>query len=107
MSEIVVTKYDQGRIIEAQKGDMIVFHLEENLTTGYGWEIETVEDSVVELIESTYNRASEMAIGGGGMRVMRFVVRSPGSQNIRLRLRRQWEPPDRVLEYLKVTIRVR
>ena len=107
MSEIVVTKQDQGRIIEAQQGDAIVFRLEENLTTGYGWEIETVEGSVVELIESTYIVAPGMAMGRGGMRVLRFVARSPGSQEIRLILRRPWDPPDRVLEHLKVTIRVR
>ena len=107
MSEIVVTRHDQGRIFEAHRGDVIVFRLEENLTTGYGWEVKTVEGSVVEFIESTYVEATGMAIGRGGMRVMRFVARSPGSQEIRLQLRRPWDPPDKALEHLEVTIRVR
>jgi predicted secreted protein len=107
MSEIVVTRHDNGRIIEAHPGDVIVFRFEENLTTGYGWEVETVEGSVFELIESTYVETPGMAMGSGGMRVLRFVARSPGSQEIRLRLRRPWDSPDRALEHLEVTIRVR
>ena len=107
MSEISVTRQDQGRVFEAHQDDVIVFRLEENLTTGYGWEVETVEGSLVELIDSTYLEAAGTAMGRGGTRVLRFVARSPGSQDIRLRLRRPWDPPDRVLEHLKVTILVR
>lgn len=107
MSEIVVTRHDQGSIFEAQQDDVIVFRLEENLATGYGWEVEPVEGSVIKLIESTYVEAPGMAMGRGGTRVLRFVAKSPGSQEIHLRLRRSWDPPDRALEHLEVTIRVR
>jgi predicted secreted protein len=107
MSEIVVTQQDQGRIFDAQQDDVIVFRLEENLATGYGWEVEPLEGFVVELIESTYVEAPGMAIGRGGMRVLRFVAKSTGTQEIHLRLRRSWDPPDRALEQLEVTIRVR
>jgi predicted secreted protein len=107
MSEIVITRHNQGNIFEAQLDDVIVFRLEENLTTGYGWEVESIDNSMVELIESTYTEAPGMLLGRGGMRVLRFVVRSPGSQDIRLRLRRPWDPPDKALEHLEVTIRVR
>ena len=107
MSEIVVTRHDQGSVFEANRDDVIVFRLEENLTTGYGWEVETAGVSVVKFIESTYFEATGMAIGRGGTRVLRFVARSPGSQKIRLQLRRPWDPPDKALEHLEVTIRVR
>ena len=46
MSEIVVTQQDQGSIFEAHQDDVIVFRLEENLTTGYGWEVEPVDGSL-------------------------------------------------------------
>ncbi len=106
MSEIFVTRHDNGRIIEAHPGDVIMFRLEENLTTGYGWEVETVEGSMVELIESTYVEAPGKALGRGGTRVLRFVAKSPGSQEVRLRLRRPWDPPDGALEHLDMKIRV-
>jgi len=107
MKDIVVTRYDQEKIIEVQPGDVIIFRLEENLTTGYGWEVETTEVPVVELIESTYIEAPGTAIGRGGTRVFRFAAKLPGIQEIRLRLRRPWDPPDRALEHQKVTIQVR
>ena len=107
MSEIIVTRHDQGGILETHLNDLIVFHLEENISTGYGWEVESIESSVVELIESTYAEASGIAMGGGGMRILRFVARSPGSQEIHLRLRRPWDPPDKDHEHLQVTIRVK
>jgi predicted secreted protein len=106
MSEIVVTRQDQCRVFEADQNDVILFRLEENLTTGFGWEMETVEGSAVDLIESTYVEAKGAAIGRGGTRVLRFEARSPGIQKIRLQLRRPWDPPEKALEHLEVTIQV-
>jgi inhibitor of cysteine peptidase len=105
MSEIVVTQKDLGSIIETYRGDVIELRLGENLTTGYRWEVKT-EGSVVELIGSTYVEAPGKALGRGGTRVLRFVAKSPGSQEIRLRLRRPWDPPDGALEHLDMKIRV-
>ena len=107
MSEIVVTGHDQGSVFEAHQGDRIVFRLEENLSTGYGWEAAAVEGSVVELVESTYVKDPGIAMGRGGTRILRFVAVSPGSQDIHLVLRRQWDPSDKVQKRLDVTIRVR
>lgn len=107
MSEIEVRRQDQGSIIEAHLGDVIVFRLAENLTTGYRWEVGPVEGFMAELIESTYVEAPGMAMGRGGTRVLRFPARSLGIQEIRLRLRRPWDPPDKALDHLQVTIRVR
>jgi len=106
MSEIVVTRQDRDRIIEARRSDVIVFRFEENMTTGYGWEVKTVEGSVVELIESIYVEATGMAIGRGGTRILRFEARSPGSSEIQLQLRRPWDPPDKALDHMDFTIRV-
>jgi inhibitor of cysteine peptidase len=107
MSEIVVTRDDRGRIIEARQGDVIVFRLEENLTTGYGWEIEPGEGAVAALKESSYVEAAGTAMGRSGMRVLRFVALAQGNQEIRLQLRRPWDPLDKAIEHLDMTIRVR
>jgi predicted secreted protein len=106
MSEIVVTQQDLGDIIEANREDVIVIRLEENLTTGYQWQVET-EGRVVELIESTYLEAPGIAMGRGGKRILRFRAKSTGSQEIRLKLRRPCDPPDKSAEQLDVTIRVK
>lgn len=107
MSEIVVTGLDGGKTFEVLPNDVIVFRLKENPTTGYGWEVEAVKGSGIDLMESNYIEAAGMAVGSGGTRIMRFLARSLGDQEIRLKLRRPWEPPDKVLERLDVMIRVR
>ncbi|HWQ47978.1 MAG TPA: protease inhibitor I42 family protein [Methanosarcina sp.] len=106
MSEIVIEQDDLGHIIEADPSDVIVLRLEENLTTGYMWEVET-QGSVVELIESTHVENKGIAMGCAGVRVLRFVLKSAGSQEIHLRLRRSWDPPYKALKHLDVTIWVR
>lgn len=106
MSEIAVTRHDWKSIFDANLEDTIVFHLEENPTTGYRWEVESLEGSVLEFIESIYVPAPGMAMGRGGMRIIRFAARLPGSQKIRLKLRRQWDPPDKILEHMEATVRV-
>ena len=83
MSEISVTRQDQGSVFEAHQDDVIVFRLEENLTTGYGWEVETVEGSLVELIDSTYLEATGTAMGRGGTRVLRLVAVAQRHDNLR------------------------
>ena len=107
MPEIVITQHDQGRIIEAHQGDTIVFRLEENPTTGYEWEVETVRGLILEFIDSTYLESPGILMGRGGMRVLRYLAKSPGKQETHLRLRRSWDLPDKALNRLDVTIQVR
>ena len=107
MSKIIITQNDQGKTIEAHQGDEIVFRLEENLTTGYGWEVEPIESSKLELIDSNYIPSPPIVMGRGGMRVLRLVARSPGNHEIHLKLRRSWESPDKALSRLDVLIKVR
>ncbi len=107
MSEIAVSRSDLGRTLDARPGDLVVIRIEENLTTGYGWEVEPFADTVLALAESSYVEATDRAMGRGGMRSVRFVARAPGSQQVRLQLRRPWDPPEKAIEQFSVTIRVR
>ncbi len=106
MSEIVVAAHDNGTVSEARLDDEIVVRLAENLSTGYGWEMEPLGTGALELIDSTYAEAPRIALGRGGTRILRFAARSPGSHQIRLALRRSWDPSDMALEHFEVTIRV-
>jgi len=68
---------------------------------------EAIDGSAVELLESAYDEAPGTALGRGGTRTVRLAARLPGNEEVRLKLRRPWEPPDRALARLGVTIRVR
>ena len=108
MSEILITQSDQGRTVAAKQGDVIVIRLDENLTTGYAWEIGMIESSMFELLDSDYSQTPTPGaiIGGGGTRTFRFRVKSSGSGQIQLGLRRSWESVDSAIEHFEANIRV-
>lgn len=106
MAEFVVTQSDRGRTVDIRLGDVIVIRMAENLTTGYGWEIESGEGTVLALKGANYVEAAGTSMGRGGMCVLRFVALTQGSQEVRLQLRRPWDPPDKAIEQFCITVRV-
>jgi len=106
MSEILITLPDQGHTVEVSKGDVIIIRLEENITTGYGWEIGMIDSSIIELLDSNYTPTPVTGVGGGGMRTFRFRAKSSGREHIQLRLRRSWDPADAAIERFEVTVQV-
>jgi len=104
MPEILITQNDQDRTIEANQGDLIVIRLAENLTTGYGWELEAIDSTVLEFLDSDYSEDRDELMGRGGTRTFRFQTKSPGTQHIQLGYRRPWE--DVAVEHFDVNIRV-
>lgn len=106
MSEIVITSSDQGKMFEANQGELIVIRLEENSTTGYQWEVAAVDSQIVEFLDSDYSTTLGTGVGGGGTRTFRFRAKSSGRGQIQLRLRRSWEPVDAASERFEVNIQV-
>jgi predicted secreted protein len=106
-SEILITPSDQGGTFEAHSGDGIVIRLQENITTGYQWEIAGIDPSVVELVDKDYLETPEPGlVGRGGTRKFRFRAGACGQTRIQLRLRRSWEAIDAAVERFEVTINV-
>ena len=89
---------------EANQGDLIVIRLAENMTTGYMWELETIDSLVLEFLDSNYSPDPGGLMGSGGTRTFRFQTKSLGSQQIKLGYRRSWE--NVAAEHFDVNIRV-
>lgn len=106
MSTIQIIPSDQDGTFVANQGDMIVIHLEENLTTGYQWEIKQIDNQIVELVDSNYSPTPTARVGSGGTRTIRFITKSSGNGQIQLCLRRSWEPIDRAVAHFVINIRV-
>jgi len=92
---------DHGTTIDAAPSEEIVVALPENPTTGYRWTIETIGD-----VTSSFEQSSSAQIGGGGMRMFRFVAPKSGTVTLRAVLRRAWDPPEQRLKEYVVTINV-
>jgi inhibitor of cysteine peptidase len=107
-SDILITPSDQGSTFETLPGDEIVIQLQENITTGYQWEVAEIDPSVVELLNTDYLETPEPGIlGRGGTRRLRFRASGAGRTCIQLRLRRSWEALDATIERFEVTVHVR
>lgn len=106
MSEIAIVQSDRGKTFELSQNDVISIRLDENPSTGYQWEVEAFEPQIVELQNSDYTRATGTGIGAGGIRTFTFQARSPGTVEIRLKLRRAWESEDAAIDRFQVTLRV-
>jgi inhibitor of cysteine peptidase len=106
MSEITIVQSDVGKTFAVRRGDLIVIRLAENPTTGYRWEVDMADDRVIALQGSDYAEANGAGIGGGGTRTFTFKAQAPGTVQVALRLRREWEPEDSAIDRFDVTIRV-
>ena len=78
MSDRVVTRNDQGRTITVQTGDAIVLRIEENLSTGYSWDIAAESGPVLALQHSEHVAATGGLMGCSGMRLLHFVAQAAG-----------------------------
>ena len=107
MSDIVVTRNDEGKTIEAVLNDRFEVRLEENPTTGYTWGIDSAEEKWLHLEGSTFISPEESGIGKGGIRVFTFRVRRGGVVSLRLKLRREWEKEGSEVDRFEVRIRAK
>lgn len=106
MSEIQITKIQSGSIVDASIGDLIIIRLDENLTTGYAWELEKNVSPVLDLIDTTYSEEPGELVGRGGTRTFRFRTNLSGSERVQLKLRRSWEPKEKSIDDFEITIKI-
>jgi|SRR5215213_5505064 len=108
MTEIKLTRNDNGKTLEAQVGGSVVIELPENPTTGYVWTPDVKEGTgTAYLSGSKYTPANESGIGGGGVRTFTVNVQSSGSATIEMKLRRQWEPESAAIDRFNAVIKAR
>ena len=92
MNNTLEVHQNEGNKFEMGLGDTIRVILEEIPTSGYKWQIVSVDNEILSVLESEFLPNSGNAIGGGGSRVFMFKAKSLGNTTIKLALRREWEP---------------
>lgn len=107
MSEIIIKKKDNGKVIKVTHDDVIVICLEENISTGYSWQAGDIDRAIIELLEKSYTQPNEdRKVGGSGTRTFRLKAKLPGNVKIHLRLRRPWEADDKAIENFELNLTV-
>ena len=96
MRERVIGRAEEGRRVSLTVGDSLLVKLEENPTTGYLWEVESIDARRLSLEESEF-KIQSAAVGAGGLRIFRVRATAPGRGHLHLALKRPWAgsgPPD-------------
>lgn len=99
-----LTESDSLSEVDVEVGDIIEVSLEENQTTGYGWELSSPPD-MLELVSDEYVAPESDQVGAPGTRGLRFEVISEDAGILRLEYIRPFDDPpvaERIVEYIVV-----
>ena len=101
-----VTEADKGKTVNICQNDLGRIKLKENPTTGYRWAIDEINEEVLELEGSVFAMAPDAGIGGGGEQTFTFKARKIGTTRVELKLWREWEGEESIIDRFDVTIQV-
>ncbi|MFA5148808.1 MAG: protease inhibitor I42 family protein [Candidatus Omnitrophota bacterium] len=82
---------DSGKTIEMRTGNSILIELPGNPTTGYTWEVSSVDPSILHKLGDFKFSTNSNVIGSPGKMALRFRVVGEGRTTLALAYRRSWE----------------
>ena len=100
----VYTADDDGTSIVLEPGESFSVVLEGNVTTGYSWQVESVDSAVLTAAEPEYVTESDL-IGAGGEFTFAFTASGRGETELLLVYLRPWEQAE-PLETFTMTVTV-
>jgi inhibitor of cysteine peptidase len=98
--EITVGEKDAGSAVRIAEGDILRVILRGNPTTGYTWEVSSVDRSVLKPAGVSF-RPDRKLIGSGGTVTLTFEALAAGRTDLQIVYRRVFErdiPPSRIFE---------
>jgi inhibitor of cysteine peptidase len=98
-NEVEIGADANGTQIELKAGQVLVISLASNPSTGYGWHIAEVDESVLVQVGETefiQKQTDEQVVGAGGTETLRFEAVGSGTTTLTLTYDRAWEdqPPE-------------
>ena len=105
MDGAMLTSNDNGKTIKVADGDTIFVRLHENSTTGYRWDVDKLDEKMVQMERANYDRASD-AVGSGGEATWAVKPQARGTAKVSMKLWREWEGDDSVVDRFGFTLKV-
>ena len=102
-----LTEADAGRSIKLRVGDKLEVTLPGNPTTGFQWEVGSVDTSVLKPIGKPEYKSSSNALGSGGQFTFRFEAVAPGQTTLQLIYHRPFEKDTPPAQTFEVTVTVK
>jgi len=96
-----------GQKVELQRGKGLEISLEANPTTGYGWEVEEVDERVLRQVGEVEFKPESNLIGAPGVQILHFEAVGTGQTTLKLVYRRPWEKGVKPLKTYSIQVIVR
>jgi inhibitor of cysteine peptidase len=103
---IKITADDNGSSIEMKQGQTLVLSIGGNPTTGYVWEIDSVEQNILQSTGDPDYKSDSTLVGSGGMYKFKFTALNPGTTTLKLKYWRTFEPENPPVETFEVKVNV-
>ena len=101
-----LTEADNGRSIELKVGDVLEVTLPGNPTTGFQWEVDSVDSAILRQIGEPEFKPSNNAVGSGGNFTLRFEAVGTGQTELKMIHHRSFEENVPPIQTFEVTITV-
>ena len=106
-SPIQVDAGSDGQLVVLGREQTLEVSLEANPTTGYTWEVATINDSILHQLGEAQFLPESTAVGAGGTQTFRFEAVGTGQTELRLVYRRPWEQGVAPLQVFSLNVVVR
>jgi len=102
-----LTEKDNGISIELNPGNRFELKLEGNPSTGYTWEVISIDLNIIKQIDEPTFKSSSTALGAGGEMTFHFQTVHVGQTSLNLAYHRPWEKniPDEKTYQVAIIIR--
>ena len=89
--ETAITEDMNGQQVSIKPGDILVVQLPGNITTGFTWEADGLDQAILEQQGEAEYKADSEALGAPGMITLKFKAVSAGDTSLKLIYHRTFE----------------
>jgi len=107
VSSVTLTEKDNGSVITLRSGQGLQIILTGNLTTGYSWNIVSIDQTILEQVGKKDYKPESNRIGAGGHATFLFKAAEKGKTILKLAYCRVWEKDIPYEKMFTVTLSVR
>jgi inhibitor of cysteine peptidase len=106
MAFIQINENDSGNVVRLRICDEVIVELKENAATGYVWDIESLDDRMLELASTQGGSPAGSLPGAAGKFRLRLIAKAAGETSIRLKQWRHWEGERSITSRFDVTLQI-
>jgi inhibitor of cysteine peptidase len=101
---VKITGQDAGTTVVMRAGESLEVTLTGNPTTGYMWDVASVDPNILKPAEQLEFQADSKAIGAPGKLTLRFEAARPGKTPLKLIYHRPWEKNTEPIDAFEVSV---